>query len=1319
MRKARIGWVALSGSLCALAVAGASTVQRAGADPAPAAATPIYLDTTYSFQERAADLVSRMTLQEKASQMVSSASPAIPRLGIPQYGWWNEALHGVSRSQTGANGNATTLTNTTSYPIDQSLGSTWNPDLIYRVSSQIGDEAREVSTNNTENLDFYSPTMNLERDPRWGRNDESYGEDPLLVNKEVDQFVNGMEGKDESGTLLPEAGGYHKTITTIKHYAANNSEVNRRTGSSDMDDRTLREYYTKAFRGVVQDSQPGSVMSSYNSINGVPTATDPYLMDNLMRQTFGFQGYFTSDCDATFEIVGGHHWQPPSWTRPLNNIERNAFAISTGEDLDCNAGYKDGYNYLDSAPVASNSAIQTQMDTFNVNDMDASLVRLFTARMETGEFDAATSVPWVAKARAAVAAGTWVNSNANNAVTVTQPRLDLAREAADKSIVLLKNSGNLLPLKPPTSGAYKVLVLGYFANPGSVYLGGYSASEGAAGTAKIINGYNGLKNAITAIDPQATVDYMKGFTGTGTTAAALTAVDPAAVAAAANYDAVIVYAGTDAGTATEDIDRTAVTLPGAQGSLISQVEAANPKTIVYMETIGPVDVRPFEPTTSALLWSSYNGMRKGDALADVVLGKYNPSARTPSIWVSNIADLPATTDYTIRPTAAGGKGRTYQYFTGPVSYPFGYGLSYTTFSTSNLVIDKKTPTADDSFTASVDVKNTGATAGTDTVELYVTTPDAPASAERPVKRLEGFSQVTLDAGQTKTVQIKVNVPDLAFSSGGKWVVDDGRYGIQVAQSSADGDIAAQDTITVSGAITPKPSVVTVKPVIKDSDVSRDIAQRVEFPIGATIDPQATVAMNDDSLVGYVSKGKPVAYPSGMTFSYASNHPDVVSVSGSTIKTLANGVATVTVDATYHGVTKTTTFVVRVVAQLGGITVNGQPLTGFSPDRYSYDVVLADGAAIPTVAGTSGDPSATVAVTQATAVPGAATVVATGADGTPFTYTINFANTAKSDEFNGSAPGSQWSFVRQNAATESEANGAFTIQPEAGDLNTTTNTAKNLLLQPVVGDWTMESKLNFSVLPHVATQQGGIIVYQDDNNYLKLDLEFTGGSAQIVETQEDFSFNPFTGYTVPIATVLGQVSTTGLGITGGNVWLKMIKTGQRYKAYYSVDGSTWTFLYDEGDALSNAKVGVFAYNRTGTSTDLKVGFDYFRIATSATATAPVGGTVPATLALTLGAPASFGTFTPGIAKDYSAATTADIVSTAGDATLSVSDPGHLTNGAFSLPSALGVTITPSTWSAPISHGSSTITFNQHIGANDALRTGGYSTTLTFTLSTTTP
>ena len=266
---------AVAGLMIALAVAvPAQSTVKAGARAAAGAkqaTTPIYQDRSYSYAERAADLVSRMTLAQKASQMNSSYSPAIPSLGVPQWGWWNEALHGVAREQLLNNANATTLTNTTSYPDDQSLGSTWDPSLIYTVASAISDEAREVVTNNTENLDFYSPTMNLERDPRWGRTDEAYGEDPFLVSQEVSQFVDGLQGENQHGQLLPQSGGYYKTIATIKHFAANNSEVNRLTGSSDMDDRTLREYYTKAFRDVVAQAKPGSVMSAYNEVNGTPT----------------------------------------------------------------------------------------------------------------------------------------------------------------------------------------------------------------------------------------------------------------------------------------------------------------------------------------------------------------------------------------------------------------------------------------------------------------------------------------------------------------------------------------------------------------------------------------------------------------------------------------------------------------------------------------------------------------------------------------------------------------------------------------------------------------------------------------------------------------------------------------------------------------------------------------------------------------------------------------------------------------------------------------------------------------------------------------
>ncbi len=1441
--------IAVAGTLCAIAIGAPLASGERARTAASAAATPIYLDPAYSPAERAADLVSRMTTAEKASQTISSRAPAIPRLGIRAYGQWNEALHGVSRSSLTDNANAVTLMNTTSYPIDQSMGASWDPGLVYRVASAIGDEAREVSPDNTLNLEFYSPTMNLERDPRWGRNDETYAEDPLLTSRLVSQFVDGMQGQDSNGKLLPAAGGFNKVLTTIKHYAANNSEVNRRTGSSDMDDRTLREYYTAAFRGVVQAAQPGSVMSSYNSINalspaptggtsaksppdpnnpnGAPAAADPYLIDTLLRQTFGFKGYVTSDCDAVFEMTRSHHWTIPGWpstlfARPVgpstangigNNTERMALAQSAGEDSNCNTGFRDNFGYLNRLPEATDDEIRTLTDTYTVNDLDAAVQRLFTARIALGEFDDPNSVPWVTQARAQVPRGTWVNSDANAAVTETPQRLALAREAAEKSIVLLKNStttrkdgstGKLLPLSVPSTGAPRIAVMGFPACPAvstgttaavpagapvtscpnnsNVYLGGYSSTQAASGQANIVPGFTGIKNAIQAINPNAVVEFWRGYTGTGSvigspTNTSLGTVDPAAVAAAAGYDAVVVYAGTDAATANEDTDRTALTLPGAQASLISQVAAANPNTVVYMETIGPVDVSSFEPGVSALLWSSYNGQRKGDALARVLLGQYDPSARTPSVWFQNVGQLPSVTDYGIRP-AAGNPGRTYQYFSGVPAYPFGYGLSYTTFAYSPLRLDRHALTADDSFTASVDVTNTGAAAGTDVVQLYVTTPDAAPSLERPLKRLKGFETVALGAGETKTVSFTVSGRDLAFydQNAGRWTVDPGTYGVQISRSSANADIQRQDTVSVSGTLTPTPAVVEVKPAMR-GDAAREINRRTLFPEGVDVTPNLTVAMSDDTLYGYVRKelinnqrtSLSRDLPQSMTVRYASNRPDVVSVDAAGhIRTVSNGVAMLSASVTYNGVTKSTDFVIRVVSELSAITVNGRsladlsPAIEFRPDRFSYDVVVPDGiSGVPVVAAAAPNPAATVAVTQAPSVPGSATITVTGPDANIATYTVNFARAAGSDEFASGLAGPQWTWVRRSQYGGMVATpGALTIVPEAGDLTsspvTTTNTAKNLLIQPALGDWTIESKLDFSFAPRAANQQAGIIAYEDDDNYLRVGWEFTGtpGQPQITQTIEDSRSCCYPGFAQgsgPISQSLINLPTAGI-LTGTTVYLRMRKQGARYTTYYSADGVDWKPVYEVGSSLRNVKVGVYAFNRAGTTNDLSVAFDYFRISgqTSPASIPPssqdgdVTGTVPATLALSLGGPAVFEPFIPGVGRDCFASTTAQVTSSAGDAVLSIGDrsataPGHLVNGTFALPRALqararksdttgtayndvGSAASPLnllSWSAPVANDPVTLEFKQSIGATDGLRTGNYSKTLTLTLSTTNP
>ncbi len=1210
-------------ALIAVPTAGSSAKRRRSPNPGP-----IYLNQSYSPAERAADLVSRMTLTQKASQMNSSQAPAIPAsptipTGVSAYGWWNEALHGVSRLQLAPSGNSTVLDNTTSYPISLTLGSSWDPNTMYQEASAISDEAREVAPNNSLDLDFYSPTVNLGRDPRWGRNDEAFSEDPLLTADMASQFVNGLEGKDQNGNLLPQGGGYLKAIATIKHYAANNTEgdriggpTDRLTGTSNMDERTLREYYTAQFKQIIQQSHPGSIMSAYNSVNNIPSPANVHLIDTLARQTFGFGGYFTSDCDSVYEIYHGHNWQPPGYSRPLNVNEARAFANAAGEDLNCNAGYADNFSYGNTLPAAAAEAIPTQTDTFNSGDIDTSLARLFTARMQLGEFDNVANEPWVKAARAQLAPGTWTNSDANHAVTETPARLQLAQQVADRGFVLLKNAnttlkngtaGTALPLHVPRSGPFKVAVIGYLANPtprgevgstgaaaGAMYLGGYSSDQGAPGNANEVTPYQGLKRAIQAMDPRATVDFYNGFTGTPTDASQLTTIDQNAVNAAGNYDDVIVYVGTDDSTANEFVDRSSMALPGAQADLINDVAAKNPNTAAVIESIGQVDVDSFRNNVSSLLWTSYNGQRKGDALADVVLGNYNPSGHLPFTWYPNTGDLPALDDYSIRPSSTS-MGRTYMYYRGPQSFPFGYGLSYTSFKTSNLRVGRSNIGANDTFHASVDVTNTGSVAGKDLVQLYISTPGAPTSMQLPIKRLEGFQQVELDPGQTKTVTLPVSVPNLAFfnESANRYQVYDGRYGVQIASSAANGDILAQRDVTVSGHLTPAPAVLTAKPTML-GDAQRRIQSRLTYPENATVIPHLTVSMNDESLYGFIEPGQSKPFPAGMRFEFSSDHPDVVAVDqGGIIRTLRNGVATITATATYRGVSRSTQFVVRVLSDLDRLRIDGQRIRGFHPDAFSYDSIVPDGARAPRVTAHTPDPAATVNVTQASGVPGHATVTVTGPDGITQTYTVYFAPRARGDDFRGTSVGPQWTWLRQDPANEHVSGGALTIAPEQGDLSGTNPPARNILLQPALGNWAMVSKLTFSTAPHVANQQAGLIAYQDDANWLKIDWEYSNGVAELAETTSDNQ--SITGK--QITQVLTTIPTAGV-LTSNTVWLAMDKAGARYTTYYSTDGVHFTPIYNVGASLSNVRVGLFAWNGLATTSDLQVAFQHFHIVNGA-------------------------------------------------------------------------------------------------------------------------
>lgn len=909
--------------------------------------TPVYRNPSYSPEERAADLVSRMTLEEKVMQLKSSMAPAIERLGVERYGWWNEALHGVAREQQKDDDNPLILTNLTAYPSPLSVASSWDPNLQYREAVQISDETREVFRDNKYNLNIYSPNVNLARDPRWGRNDETFGEDPFLTTAMASQFVNGMEGKDQKGEMLAASKGYLKLSTTIKHYAANNDERTRLTGGPRLDERTLREYYTRQFRDIVKKSHPASIMTAYNRVNDIPMSANVYLLDTLARETFGFKGFYTTDCDSIFTMYTAdkQNWQPVGFTRTINAIEAHAYALTAGVDLNCNKGWSNAYNYGNQLPIAIANHISTPTGIVNENDVDVAATRLFANRIRLGEFDNDVKVPWVTEARARVPRGTWESSESNHAVTITPARLALARELADESIVLLKNSrttkkdgstGKLLPLKVPASGAYRVAVVGYYAgnyyytrNAGDqfenltprVYLGGYSSDPYPSAVAKTVNGYSGIRAAILAANPGAVVDYVNGFIPSPGRASMpdpynanpeLETIDEAAVKATANYDAVIVYVGDDKSNAAEEADRVHVNAPGAQESLITQVAAQNPNTIVYMESIGQFNVSAFEEKVAAILWSSYNGQRKGEGLADVVLGQKNPSGHLPFTWYKDINQLAPTNDYRIRASETS-MGRTYQYFTGDVKYPFGYGLSYTDTKISHLQVERRHVDANGKIDVSALVTNTGRVAGADVFQLYVSTPFAPASLERPSKRLEGFKKVFLLPGETKRVEFTIDVPKLAFfdEAQGRLVIDNGFYGIQIGKSASD--IAQEAFVRVTGNLKLEPSVATAKPIVV-GDEAAGITNRVNFPKNAVINPQLTVTLNDDQIFGYITKGASKALPRGLRVVYRSNRPEVVSIdrSGAIRTGCRSGVATVTAEVEYQGSRTSTSFVVSVV-----------------------------------------------------------------------------------------------------------------------------------------------------------------------------------------------------------------------------------------------------------------------------------------------------------------------------------------------------------------------------------------------------------------------
>ena len=898
-------WFAVAAAT-ALALAGAVSVTGAAqaAPSAAAAATPIYLDTNYTFAERAADLVSRMTLAEKVAQLHTNSAPAIPRLGVQQYTYWSEGQHGLNT--LGANTNPGSVgggVHATSFPTNFASTMAWDPSLTYQETTAISDEARGeldkslwgVGQNNIGpsksdygSLTYWAPTVNLDRDPRWGRTDEAFGEDPYLVGRIAGAFVDGYEGETSDGTPMTP---YLKVASTAKHYALNDVENNRHADSSDTTDANIRDYYTAQFKSLIEDSHVSGLMTSYNAINGTPAPANTYTANELAQRTYGFNGYTTSDCGAVGDVysTGSHNWAPPGWTT-ASGVWTNT---ATGQQVPAAAG---GQAYSLRAGTQLNctgaedtiSNIQAAIDAGVLSEgvIDNELVHVFTLRMQTGEFDPPNKVPYTGITK------DQIQSPAHQA---------LAEKVAANSLVLLKNdqvpgtSARLLPADP--SSLNKIVIVGNLAN--RVTLGGYSGSPSLQ-----VNAVQGIRSAVQAANPNASVTFDACGTSTrSTTAAACSAQTQADIQSA---DLVIVFVGTDGNVAGEGNDRTTLAMPGNYDSLINQVNAlGNHKMALMIQSDGPVKIDDVQGDFPAIVFSGYNGESQGTALADVIFGNQNPSGHLDFTWFKDDSQLPDMKNYGLTPSQTGGLGRTYQYFSGTPTYPFGYGLSYGSFKYSHVTTDPAAVTADGRVNVHFDVTNTGTRPGATVAQVYVATPFTVAGVELPKKRLEGFQKTNvLQPGQTQTISVPVKISDLAFfnQQQQKEVVYAGAYQFQVGTNSSD--IVGSSTVNVSGAITPRVSYVTVQPdkVVFTPGQSLDLTGKNPWIKDDT--GQADQHVPADNIVEAVNNDESFVDLAHAHVTYASSNPAVASVSNTgKVQTIAAGAATISV--TVNGVTAST------------------------------------------------------------------------------------------------------------------------------------------------------------------------------------------------------------------------------------------------------------------------------------------------------------------------------------------------------------------------------------------------------------------------------
>jgi beta-glucosidase len=697
---------------------------------APAA----FLDERLSPERRAADLLSRLTTDEKIS-LLQYKQPAIPRLGMRAYSWWNEALHGVAR-----NGFATV------FPQAIGMAATWDPGLIRLQGETVAAEARvkydkalkiKGYTDTYEGLTFWSPNINIFRDPRWGRGQETYGEDPFLTSMIGAAYVGGLQGDDTV---------YLRTAATAKHFAVHSGpEHLRHSFDAAAPPRDFRETYLPAFEHLVKVARVEGVMCAYNSIGEEPCCSNRLLLSGILRDEWHFRGHVVSDCWAISDMVDGHK------TYSSDTLAAAA-SLAAGCDLSC-------------GPEMSSLAGALRRGIVTVGEIDSALLRLLATRVRLGMFSDPAARPWF---------------TTDSALLCSPANDSLAARVAAEGMVLLRNEGGLLPL---SAGPARLGIAGAIAADTLVLLGNYNGTPLLPVT--FLDGIRG------AAGPGARVTFTPGYVLPWDTAwsdersAELTA---RALSDLAGTDTVIVLAGISAALEGEEGDtrsriggfdrgdRSAIGLPADQSRLVRELRNAGKTVVLVVASGSAISLVNEAPMAGAIVQAWYPGQRGGSALASILFGAVNPSGRMPVTVYRSEADLPAFEDYSM-------EGRTYRYFRGEPLYEFGFGLSYTTFDFDDLSIERRESAPGDTVHLSVRVTNRGKRGGREVVQAYVEKP----GDDRTIRSLCSFANVFVPAGGSAVVRLSIAPEQLrSYDPAADTLrVLPGRYLIGVGRSSRD------------------------------------------------------------------------------------------------------------------------------------------------------------------------------------------------------------------------------------------------------------------------------------------------------------------------------------------------------------------------------------------------------------------------------------------------------------------------------------------------------------------------------------------------------